>query len=60
MARSRGAEVWLSEHLWREFCQQVLFDHPHVVTRALRPESDRIAEDDDSALFAAWCEGRTG
>ncbi len=57
---SRGAEVWLSELIWREFYQQLLFHHPHVVERAFKPAYDRIVWDDDPALFAAWCEGRTG
>lgn len=57
---SRGAEVWLSELVWREFYQQILYHHPHVVGHAFRRECDRIVWDDDPALFAAWCEGRTG
>ena len=60
---SRGAEVWLSELIWRDFYHQVLHHHPHVVERSYRPEYDAIrwehgkhAQD----LFAAWCEARTG
>jgi deoxyribodipyrimidine photo-lyase len=59
-AGSRGAEVWLSELIWRDFFQQVLFHHPHVAARAFRPEYDRIRWNDDPERFAAWCEGRTG
>jgi len=60
---SRGAEVWLSELIWRDFYHQVLHHHPRVVDQAFKPAYDRIqwargkAAD---ALFAAWCEGRTG
>jgi deoxyribodipyrimidine photo-lyase len=60
---SRGAEVWLSELIWRDFYHQVLHHHPHVVERAFKPEYDAIHwEHGKSAqtLFAAWCEGRTG
>ncbi|GAB4471783.1 MAG: deoxyribodipyrimidine photo-lyase [Burkholderiaceae bacterium] len=57
---SRGAEVWLSELVWREFYQQILYHHPHVVTRSFKPLFDRIEWEDDDAAFAAWCEGRTG
>jgi len=59
-AGSPGAAVWLSELIWRDFYQQILFHHPHVVTSAFRPEYDRIRWDDDPEMFAAWCEGRTG
>jgi deoxyribodipyrimidine photo-lyase len=57
---SRGAEVWLSELIWREFYQQLLYHHPHVVTHAFKREYDRIEWDDAPELFAAWCAGRTG
>jgi deoxyribodipyrimidine photo-lyase len=63
MAGSRGAEVWLSELVWRDFYHQVLHHHPHVVERAFKPAYDRIRWEhgrhaDDH--FDAWCEGRTG
>jgi len=60
---SHGAEVWLSELIWRDFYHQVMHHHPHAMTASFRPEYDAIewetgAEAD--ALFEAWCEGRTG
>jgi deoxyribodipyrimidine photo-lyase len=63
VAGSRGAEVWLSELVWRDFYHQVLHHHPHVVGHAFRPAYDRIRwahgrQADEH--FAAWCEGRTG
>jgi deoxyribodipyrimidine photo-lyase len=63
VAGQRGAEVWLSELVWRDFYHQVLHHHPRVVSHAFKPEYDRIKwEHGKSAdgLFAAWCEGRTG
>jgi deoxyribodipyrimidine photo-lyase len=59
----RGAEVWLSELIWRDFYHQVLHHHPHVVGKAFKPEYDRIRwahGKQADAHFAAWCEGRTG
>ncbi|WP_457391338.1 cryptochrome/photolyase family protein [Roseateles sp. P5_E1] len=58
-----GAEIWLSELIWRDFYYQVMHHHPRAMTTAFKPEYDAIrwetgAEAD--ALFAAWCEGRTG
>ena len=60
---SMGAQVWLSELVWREFYHQILHHHPHVVGHAFRREFDalhwergRLAD----AHFAAWCGGRTG
>jgi deoxyribodipyrimidine photo-lyase len=62
-AGSRGAEVWLSELIWRDFYHQVMHHHPHAMARAFRPEYDRIRWEQGKAAderFAAWCEGRTG
>ena len=63
VAGSRGAEVWLSELIWRDFYHQVLHHHPRVVGAAFKPEYDRIRWEHGKhadALFAAWCAGRTG
>jgi deoxyribodipyrimidine photo-lyase len=60
---SRGAEIWLSELIWRDFYHQILHHHPRVVGHAFKPEYDRIKWEHGKhadALFAAWCEGRTG
>ncbi|MDP3700915.1 MAG: deoxyribodipyrimidine photo-lyase [Hylemonella sp.] len=60
---SAGAAVWLSELIWREFYSQILANFPHVAGSAFRPAYDAIAWEQGAhaeALFAAWCEGRTG
>ena len=62
-AGSAGAEIWMSELIWRDFYHQVLHHHPRVVGHAFKPEYDRIGWETGKAadaLFAAWCEGRTG
>lgn len=62
-AGSRGAEVWLSELIWRDFYHQVLYHHPHVVDGAFKPAYDRIRWAHGKTAdqhFTAWCEGRTG
>lgn len=62
-AGSRGAEVWLSELIWRDFYHQILHHHPHVVGHAFRAEYDAIKWEHGKhadATFAAWCDGRTG
>ena len=60
---SSGAKVWLSELIWRDFYHQILHHHPHVVERSFKPDYDRVEWEHGphaDALFAAWCEGRTG
>ena len=60
---SRGAEVWLSELIWRDFYHQVLHHHPHVVGHAFKAEYEHVRWEHGrsaDAHFAAWCDGRTG
>ncbi|HEX5393270.1 MAG TPA: deoxyribodipyrimidine photo-lyase [Rhodocyclaceae bacterium] len=57
---SKGAEVWLSELIWREFYQMLLWHHRCLPDHCFKPECDRLEWDDAPELFAAWCEGRTG
>ena len=62
-AGSHGAEIWLSELIWRDFYHQVMHHHPHAMANAYRPEYDGIQWERGAsaeALFSAWCEGRTG
>jgi deoxyribodipyrimidine photo-lyase len=59
----RGASTWLSELIWRDFYQQILHHHPHVVGHTFRPEYERIRWEHGKhadELFAAWAQGRTG
>jgi len=63
LAGSRGAAVWLSELVWRDFYVSILANFPHVATHAFKPEYDAIQWESGphaEALFAAWCAGRTG
>jgi len=63
LAGERGAEVWLSELVWRDFYHQVLHHHPHVVGHGFKPAYDRIRWAHGKSAdehFAAWCAGRTG
>ena len=62
-AGGTGASVWLSELIWRDFYAMVLSQNPHVVERSFKPAFDAVeweTGDEADALFAAWCEGRTG
>jgi deoxyribodipyrimidine photo-lyase len=61
--RSKGAQTWLSELVWRDFYHQVLHHHPHVAGSAFKPAYDAIKWERGKhadTLFAAWCHGRTG
>jgi len=56
----RGAQTWLNELIWREFYLAILYHFPHVRTRSFQPHFDQIIWNNDTAMFAAWCQGKTG
>ena len=56
----RGAETWLNELIWREFCLSILYTFPHVMSGSFRPEYDAIRWLNHASDFRAWCEGGTG
>jgi deoxyribodipyrimidine photo-lyase len=63
LAGDHGAEVWLSELIWRDFYHQVMHHHPQAMSAAFRPEYDLIQWETGAhadRLFQAWCDGQTG
>jgi deoxyribodipyrimidine photo-lyase len=58
--RSAGADIWLSELIWREFYFAILAARPDVVDHAFRRAYDALQWEEDEAGFRAWCDGRTG
>ncbi len=59
-AANRGAAVWLSELIWRDFYFMILHHHPRVTGHAFRREYESLVFPGDDSRFAAWCEARTG
>ncbi len=56
-----GFDTWISELCWRDFYKHILVGFPHVCRhQAFKRETDQLKWRHDEALFAAWCEGRTG
>lgn len=56
-----GAETWLSELIWREFYQQLLWHHPHIAEgHCYKTEFDSIQWPGPAGHFDAWREARTG
>lgn len=56
-----GAEIWLSELIWREFYKHILVAYPNLIKhKPFQSETDGIRWSNNEALFKAWCEGQTG
>lgn len=53
-------ERWAGEIAWHDFYTQVLYHFPYVLNGAFKREFDALAWENDTELFAAWQEGRTG
>ena len=56
-----GAQTWLSELIWREFYQMLLYHFPRLAQgQTFKPQFNTIAFPNDPEKFLAWCEARTG
>ncbi len=55
-----GAELWISELIWRDFYRQVLYHLPYVEERPAKPAFASLQWENDDALRSAWEGGHTG
>lgn len=55
-----GAQTWLSELIWREFYQMLLWHYPRTVEHAFQDKFDAIEWPNPPGHFAAWTGARTG
>ncbi|MFD0985979.1 cryptochrome/photolyase family protein [Methyloligella solikamskensis] len=59
-ASGKGAESFLSELGWREFCAQLLFHFPHTATEPLKDQFKDFPWRQSKADLKAWQNGETG
>ncbi|MER2493515.1 deoxyribodipyrimidine photo-lyase [Catenovulum sediminis] len=60
-AKGSGAEVWLSELIWREFYRHLVAFYPLISKQLAVKESYRkLGWRNNPSHFKAWCEGQTG
>lgn len=60
-ASESAAQKWQTELIWRDFYRYIMVGFPYVgQNRAFKRNTERVAWANDEAVFAAWCEGRTG
>lgn len=57
---SDHSETFVSELIWRDFYQMLLYHFPDSPSKAVKPAYDRIQWETSEEHFNAWCEGRTG
>ena len=60
LAAAKLNETYLSELIWRDFYSMILWHFPHVANGAFKREYDGIEWVNDTQLFEAWCQGKTG
>lgn len=53
-------EKYLTELIWRDFYQMILYWHPESIDHAFKSEYDRIKWEFNEGQFQAWREGKTG
>ncbi|MES2628178.1 MAG: deoxyribodipyrimidine photo-lyase [Bacteroidota bacterium] len=52
--------TWLSELIWREFYQMILWHFPHSAKDSFKPQYDNIKWRNNEKEFELWCRGETG
>ena len=57
---STGADIWLSELIWRDFYQMIVSTHPNCQTESIKPIYDTIVWQGKEEWFDAWSNGQTG
>ncbi len=60
-ALGEGAQVWVSELIWRDFYRHVLWSRPDLCRhKPYKKETDALPWSSDAEAFEIWKEGRTG
>ncbi len=57
---NQGEQTFASELIWRDFAAYLLWHHPDLSARPLRPEYENLPWRNDDADLRAWQTGRTG
>lgn len=52
--------VWLSEIIWRDFYQMILFHNPRIINENFNKKFDSFLWENDKNKLKAWCLGKTG
>jgi deoxyribodipyrimidine photo-lyase len=61
LTSKESVDAWVSELVWREFYQHVVYHFPHVCKgESFHAKYDALVWDQDEKLQKAWMEGQTG
>ncbi|RDB36643.1 cryptochrome/photolyase family protein [Spirobacillus cienkowskii] len=58
--QSEGANVWISELIWREFYKMILSLFPYVETSPFKQEYKSLKWENNDKYFEKWQQGQTG
>lgn len=58
---NKGAMIWFSELIWRDFYKMICFNFPHVSrSKPFKVKTDNLIWSDNKAHLKAWQQGKTG
>jgi deoxyribodipyrimidine photo-lyase len=58
---NQGAATWISELVWREFYQHIMFNFPRIcMHQPFQEKTTQLKWNQDKSLFSAWKQGKTG
>lgn len=53
-------QKYLSELIWRDFYQSIIYHFPDSINKAFKPVYDNVEWLNDEVAFDCWCKGKTG
>lgn len=58
---NEGVQTWVVELIWRDFYRHLIVAYPEVCRfKPFKENTDQLPWKNNTQLFQAWCEGRTG
>lgn len=58
---NKGATIWMSELIWREFYRTILIEVPRIcMNQAYQAITDKLPWRNDDSLLESWQQGKTG
>jgi deoxyribodipyrimidine photo-lyase len=56
----KKSDTFVTELIWREFYQMIIYHFPKSATSSFKSKYDKIEWRNNEKEFEAWCEGKTG
>ena len=61
LSKGEKGFCWMNELIWRDFYHHLMYAYPRLsMSRAFKPETEKLKWNSDKEAFERWCQGMTG